>query len=148
MTASRAQNVRPPRFSKPPHGFPSGTRTEQLVSASSDKYDIFLIRRRRAYKIQESNIRLGKRFSGVTGPVSNIDGIFHESGNHGFKDIQMENTMIFAWKNVSMLLQLSKVKDEHAEANIPFVRPSETRTGLDDMIVPFDTRSTHLTVSW
>ncbi|GJZ31222.1 solanesyl diphosphate synthase 3, chloroplastic/mitochondrial isoform X2 [Tanacetum coccineum] len=36
--ASRAQNVRPPGFSKPPHGFPSGTTTEQVVSASMDYY--------------------------------------------------------------------------------------------------------------
>ncbi|GJV78553.1 hypothetical protein Tco_1514423, partial [Tanacetum coccineum] len=127
--APRAQNVRSPGFSKPPHGFPSGTRTEQLVSASSGRklYEQFFVKQslsRRAYKIQESNIRLGKRFSGVTDPVSNIDGIFHESGNYGFKGIQMENTMIFAWKNISMLLQLSKVEDEPAEANIPFVRSS------------------------
>ncbi|PWA82685.1 nucleotide-binding alpha-beta plait domain, Zinc finger, RING/FYVE/PHD-type [Artemisia annua] len=33
--ASRAQNVTPPGFSKPPPGFLSGTRTEQVVSASS-----------------------------------------------------------------------------------------------------------------
>ncbi|GKE30691.1 putative zinc finger, RING/FYVE/PHD-type containing protein [Tanacetum coccineum] len=38
MTASRPQNVRPPGFSKPPPGFPSGTRTEQVVSASSGSY--------------------------------------------------------------------------------------------------------------
>ncbi|XP_076936067.1 uncharacterized protein LOC143603016 [Bidens hawaiensis] len=35
---SRAQNVIPPGFSKPPPGFPSSMRTEQVVSANSGSY--------------------------------------------------------------------------------------------------------------
>ncbi|KAJ9539939.1 hypothetical protein OSB04_026445 [Centaurea solstitialis] len=36
--ASRANNLIPPGFSKPPPGFPSCTRTEKVVSASSGNY--------------------------------------------------------------------------------------------------------------
>ncbi|KAL9995813.1 putative CCR4-NOT transcription complex subunit 4 [Helianthus debilis subsp. tardiflorus] len=38
---SRAQNVIPPGFSKPPPGFPSSLSSEQVVSATSDLYFIF-----------------------------------------------------------------------------------------------------------
>lgn len=35
MIGSRAQNVIPPGLSKPPPGFPSSMRIEQVVSATS-----------------------------------------------------------------------------------------------------------------